>query len=35
MGRLADRIAAALARVAPADAGTFRENAKEFRDELA
>ncbi|WP_442817565.1 metal ABC transporter substrate-binding protein [Streptomyces sp. NBC_01296] len=31
MGRLADRIAAALARAAPADAGTFRENAKEFK----
>ncbi|MFG2981430.1 metal ABC transporter solute-binding protein, Zn/Mn family [Streptomyces sp. NPDC048258] len=35
MGRLADRISAALARVEPADAGTFRENAKEFKDELA
>lgn len=35
MGRLADRIAAALARVEPADTDTFRENAKEFRDELA
>lgn len=35
MGRLADRIAAALARVEPADAGTFREHAKEFKDELA
>ncbi|WP_435867400.1 metal ABC transporter solute-binding protein, Zn/Mn family [Streptomyces xanthophaeus] len=28
MGRLADRIAAALPRVEPADAGTFREHAK-------
>ncbi|MFD6885536.1 metal ABC transporter solute-binding protein, Zn/Mn family [Streptomyces sp. NPDC059957] len=35
VGRLADRIAAALARVEPADAGTFREHAKEFKDELA
>lgn len=33
--RLADRIAAALARVEPADTGTFRENAKEFKGELA
>ncbi|MCX5381482.1 metal ABC transporter solute-binding protein, Zn/Mn family [Streptomyces sp. NBC_00091] len=35
MDRLADRIAAALARAEPADAGTFRENAKEFKAELA
>ncbi|MFD0352595.1 metal ABC transporter solute-binding protein, Zn/Mn family [Streptomyces sp. NPDC127110] len=35
MGRLADRIAAALARAAPAGTNTFRENAKKFRDDLA
>ncbi|MFJ8207739.1 metal ABC transporter solute-binding protein, Zn/Mn family [Streptomyces sp. NPDC096033] len=35
MGRLADRIAAALTRSEPADAGTFRERAKEFKGELA
>lgn len=35
MGRLADRIAGALARVEPAGTDTFREHAKEFKNELA
>ncbi|MFH8630463.1 metal ABC transporter solute-binding protein, Zn/Mn family [Streptomyces lydicus] len=34
MGKLADRIAAALAKTAPADAGTFRHNAKIFKEKL-
>ncbi len=34
MGRLADRVADALARTAPADAGVFRENASAFKDDL-
>ncbi|MEU8781069.1 zinc ABC transporter substrate-binding protein [Streptomyces sp. NPDC048637] len=35
MGKLADRIAAALARAAPAHAGAFRDHAKAFKGELA
>ncbi|MGR4880289.1 metal ABC transporter solute-binding protein, Zn/Mn family [Streptomyces sp. LARHCF249] len=35
MGRLADRIAAALARAEPSGTAAFREHAKEFKDELA
>lgn len=35
MGRLADRIADALTKVAPADGAVFRENAKTFKDDLA
>lgn len=35
MGKLADRIANALAEQAPADARTFRENAEEFQEKLA
>ncbi|MYT14098.1 MULTISPECIES: zinc ABC transporter substrate-binding protein [unclassified Streptomyces] len=34
MGKLADRIAAALAKAAPADADAFRHNAKTFKDKL-
>ncbi|MER5969458.1 zinc ABC transporter substrate-binding protein [Streptomyces sp. NPDC002055] len=34
MGKLADRIAAALARTAPADADVFRRNAETFNDRL-
>ncbi|MBT2381865.1 zinc ABC transporter substrate-binding protein [Streptomyces sp. ISL-111] len=35
MGRVADRTADALAEAAPADAGTFRENARGFKDKLS
>ncbi|MEU4067586.1 zinc ABC transporter substrate-binding protein [Streptomyces wedmorensis] len=35
MGRLADRIAQALATVAPADADVFEKNAEDFKDGLA
>jgi zinc/manganese transport system substrate-binding protein len=35
MGRLADRTADALTEAAPADAGTFRENAQSFKDKLS
>ncbi|MEU9086543.1 zinc ABC transporter substrate-binding protein [Streptomyces sp. NPDC048357] len=35
MGKLADRIAHALARAAPAEAQTFQENAKTFKEKLA
>ncbi|MFG2860343.1 metal ABC transporter substrate-binding protein [Streptomyces sioyaensis] len=34
MGKLADRVADALARTAPADAATFRHNATTFKDKL-
>ncbi|MEU3299657.1 zinc ABC transporter substrate-binding protein [Streptomyces sp. NPDC006678] len=35
MGKLADRIAVALTKVAPADGGVFREKAKSFKEKLA
>ncbi|MEU2491246.1 zinc ABC transporter substrate-binding protein [Streptomyces sp. NPDC007883] len=35
MGKVADRIADALAKAAPADGAEFRQNAKTFKDELA
>ncbi|MER7661549.1 zinc ABC transporter substrate-binding protein [Streptomyces sp. NPDC096193] len=35
MGKVADRIADALAKAAPADGAEFRQNAKTFKDDLA